>query len=174
LRKRETVFQPGDTAVVESRPRFLRIDCQGSPECEFAVPVLKFSGHHTKDRVRIAIELNLLSKDRGIGCVPALPQAVAQHDLVFTGSVFLRKDSPKDGTDTKHPKNTGRRAATQYTFGLTVSSDVEIRNQFCDANVFENSVLCPPIKIIGDTDRGSRGIVADGRQHVLLRVGKGS
>src|SRR4030095_12386256 len=143
-RDADTAFQPRDGAVIESETRFVGIDHQRRPQREFAIRVLKFRRHHAENPVGTAIELNLLSKNRWVGSVPAFPQAVAQHGFVFNGSIFLCKHAPEHRTHTQHPKNTSCRSAAKNTFRLAVSSNVEILDILDHAELFENSVLASP------------------------------
>src|SRR5262245_3665490 len=161
LSEGDTVFQSGDAAVIVRRPRFVRIDHQGSPQCELAIRILKFCGHHAKDRVRIAIELNLRTKDRWVGRVPAFPKTVAQHHLVLNRSIFFCKHSAQYRADAEHTKNTGCGPAAEDTFGCTISCNVEILDQLCDTNLVENRILSAPVEIIGHTNGGRRVPMAD-------------
>src|SRR5262249_14306075 len=84
--------------------------------------------HDADYSVRQAIDLDGLAKDVGIGTVAALPQTVAQDDLVVFAELFLlrEKGAASDRSHAQNVEEVGADSKRLYLLRLGVASKVDL------------------------------------------------
>src|SRR5436190_3383653 len=95
----------------------------------------------------LAVDLDHSTHNVGIASELALPEPVTHHDdfgaLIF---FFPCECSPQSGPRPQHRKETGRRQRRAHPFWFLPSGQ-QTRRWIINRQVFESSVLLPPVKI---------------------------
>ncbi len=128
--------------------------------------------HDPDDRVGLAVQVHRLPEDLRVAGIAPLPEAVAQHDLVFPAGflLFRQEDAPVERPDSQHREDVRRHPESLHALRLRAARQVrdpEVRR----AHPLVGRRLPPPVEEV----RGSDGVdppVKDDGEPVGVSVGK--